>query len=80
MADELLSLVDEEAKREHRSRSEFIREAVRAYLRIQRASRTKESKLLKAIKLQEEIAKKDSAVNWDSLQEIRRWRDSAQLS
>lgn len=77
--DELLSLIDETAKEEHRSRSEFLREAVRAYLEMKRTPlklpRNKDPQILQAIKIQNEIAQKDSTPDWNSVQEIRRWRN-----
>lgn len=79
MADELLNLIDEVAMKEHRTRSEFIREAVRAYLGNQttaRLPRRRDPQILQAIKVQEEIAQKDSTPDWSSVQEIRRWRNS----
>lgn len=80
MADELLSLIDEEAKREHRSRSEFLREAVRTYLEMKHTSiklpRNKDPQILQAIKIQDEIAQRDSTPDWSGVGEIRHWRDS----
>ena len=80
IANELLQLIDESAKKEHRSRSEFIREASRVYLRINqtgdRLTRRTDPQILQAIKIQDEIAQKDSTPSWDSVQEIRHWRES----
>lgn len=80
MADELLGLIDKSAKQEHRNRSEFIREAVRTYLGINQTrdklSRRQDPQILQAIKFQDEIAQRDSTPDWNSVDEIRHWRNS----
>jgi len=77
MPDEFLRLIDETAKREHRSRSELLREAVRIFFR-ERASRItplKENPDVKfAIKIQDTSRKKLSYPKISSVEAIRRLR------
>ena len=72
----LLEEVDQAAKAEQRSRSEFVREALRMYL-LSRQSRRRpgdDPVVQRAIAHQDEIARMDT-IPWDGVAEIRRWRD-----
>ncbi len=40
LPDELVALIDEEGKREHRSRSEVVQEALRQYLGVAEPAKT----------------------------------------
>ena len=72
----LLEEIDEAAGAEQRSRSEFVRAALRAYMESrQNRRRPRDNPLImRAIAHQDEIAKMDS-IPWDGVAEIRRWRD-----
>jgi len=75
--EEMLSELDQTAKEDHRSRSEFIREAVRLFLQV-RKSRfvpNQDSRIRKAIAVQDTLAASDTAKEWNGTHEIRRWRE-----
>lgn len=75
--DEMLSELDQTAKADHRSRSEFIREAVRLFLEVRKSRSTPNQDLgvRKAIAVQDALAARDTAKDWDGTYEIRKWRD-----
>jgi CopG family transcriptional regulator/antitoxin EndoAI len=75
--DEMLSELDQTAKADHRSRSEFIREAVRLFLEIRKSRSTpnQDLRVRKAIAVQDALAARDTAKGWDGTYEIRKWRD-----
>lgn len=73
-----LKKVDRAAREEHRSRSEFFREAVRLYLRI-RASRHRlidDPQVQQAVALMDELARKDRPVpGWNTVRAVRAERE-----
>lgn len=76
--DKFLSQVDDLAKKEQRSRSELIREALRHYFKVASTSKNTENilndpQIRKAINIQENTSKK--LKDWNSTKEIRKWRD-----
>jgi metal-responsive CopG/Arc/MetJ family transcriptional regulator len=75
--EEMLSELDQTAKEDHRSRSEFIREAVRHFLQVRKSLSTPghDARVQKAIAVQDALAAKDVAKDWDSTYEIRKWRE-----
>jgi metal-responsive CopG/Arc/MetJ family transcriptional regulator len=75
--EEMLSELDQTAKEDHRSRSEFIREAVRHFLQVRKSLSTPghDARVQKAIAVQDGLAAKDVAKDWDSTYEIRKWRE-----
>ena len=75
--EEMLSELDQTAKEDHRSRSEFIREAVRHFLQVRKSLSTPghNARVQKAITVQDGLAAKDVAKDWDSTYEIRKWRE-----
>jgi len=77
ISDDFLNEIDEVAKEENRSRSELLREAVRLYLKVKKSHTTRGQNpvVQKAIAIQDMIAQQDTAVDWDSTAEIRKWRD-----
>jgi metal-responsive CopG/Arc/MetJ family transcriptional regulator len=76
--EELLNEIDKKAKKDHRSRSEFIREAVRLLLEVGKVHSVpgQDLRVQKAIAVQDSLANRDVAENWDGADEIRKWRDS----
>ncbi len=77
ITDEMLSELDQTAKEDHRSRSEFIREAVRLFLQVRksRSAPNQDPRIQKAIAVQEALAARDTAKDWDGTHEIRKWRE-----
>ena len=75
--EEMLSELDQTAKADHRSRSEFIREAVRLFLQVRKSRSTPNQHLQirKAIAVQDTLAARDTAKDWDGTCEIRKWRE-----
>lgn len=73
-----LKEIDRKAKEEHRSRSEFVREALRTYLAEQEilpgSSRIKTPKVQKAIKIMEEARQISQKSKIKGSEIIRRWR------
>jgi CopG family transcriptional regulator/antitoxin EndoAI len=74
--EEMLSELDQTAKEDHRSRSEFIREAVRLFLQVRksRSVPNQNSRIRKAIAVQDNLAASDIAKEWNGTYEIRKWR------
>jgi metal-responsive CopG/Arc/MetJ family transcriptional regulator len=75
--EEMLSELDQTAKEDHRSRSEFIREAVRLFLQVRksRSVPNQDSRIRKAIAVQDTLAASDTAKEWNGTYEIRKWRE-----
>ncbi|OGP91181.1 MAG: hypothetical protein A2156_02650 [Deltaproteobacteria bacterium RBG_16_48_10] len=75
--EEMLSELDQTAKADHRSRSEFIREAVRLFLQVRKSRSTpnQDLRIRKAIAVQDALAARDTAEDWDGTYEIRKWRE-----
>lgn len=77
LPDDFLDQVDRTAKREHLSRSEFLRRAVETYWRVLKAeeeSRKRARNIREAIRIQDAIRRK--AGRWDAVAEIRKWREA----
>jgi len=75
--EEMVADLDQAAKEEHRSRSEFIREAVRMYIQLQKSHHVPSEipKVREAIAAQDSLAAADTARDWDGTYEIRKWRE-----
>jgi metal-responsive CopG/Arc/MetJ family transcriptional regulator len=75
--DEFLKVVDETAKREHRTRSELLREAIRLFLR-ERKERPfplrMDPEVIRALKVQDESRGKLHNLKFDSAEVIRKFR------
>jgi len=71
----LLEEIDRAAKAEHRSRSEFVREAAREYLTRPRRSPFDAARAREAARRMDELARANANPNWSGAEEIRRWRD-----
>ena len=75
--EEMVADLDQAAKEEHRSRSEFIREAVRLYIQVKKShsipGQTPQAR--EAIAVQDSLAAADIARDWDGTYEIRKWRE-----
>ena len=76
--EEMLSELDHKAKEDHRSRSEFIREAVRHFLELKKTQSVpgQIQRVQKAVSVQDALAKEDSSKDWNGTEEIRKWRAS----
>ena len=75
MADNFLKEIDRISKTEHRTRSEFLRDAVRHYLSGTRKDIDEKSlKIKTSLKIQSEIAQKLEG-KWDSVDFFREWRN-----
>ena len=74
--EEMLFELDHEAREEHRSRSEFIREAVRLFLEVKRSKTIpgRISQVQNAVAVQDSLASADSVQDWNGTEEIRKWR------
>jgi len=75
--EEMLADLDQAAKDEHRSRSEFIREAVRLYIQVKKSHAVpgQTPQVREAITVQDSLAAGDTAKDWDGTYEIRKWRE-----
>jgi len=75
--EEMVADLDQAAKQEHRSRSEFVREAVRLYIRVSKSQSIpgQAPQVREAIAVQNALAAADTARDWDGTYEIRKWRD-----
>ena len=77
MPEDFLAKIDEAAKEDSRSRSEFLREAARLYLEVRKIQTPgQDPRIQKAIAVQDAIAHQDTPIEWDSTAEIRRWREN----
>ena len=76
--EEMLSELDHKAREDHRSRSEFIREAVRHFLELRKAPDVpgRNQRIQEAVSVQDALAKEDSSEDWNGTEEIRKWRAS----
>jgi CopG family transcriptional regulator/antitoxin EndoAI len=76
--EEMLSELDHKAREDHRSRSEFIREAVRHFLELRKAPDVpgRNQRIREAVSVQDALAKEDSSKDWNGAEEIRKWRAS----
>ena len=76
--EEMLSELDHKAREDHRSRSEFIREAVRHFLEFSKAPDVpgRNQRIREAVSVQDALAKEDSSKDWNGAEEIRKWRAS----
>ena len=73
--EEFLAEVDELAQKEHRSRSELIREALRLYLGMGGSGKYgAASAHLRAVQVQDELARYSPGTGEDSTADVRRWR------
>jgi metal-responsive CopG/Arc/MetJ family transcriptional regulator len=73
---DFLKEIDREIRKEHRTRSEFFREAARLYLQLKYAAPGQDPRVQRAVALQDAIARKDRLATWDGTTEIRRWRQT----
>lgn len=76
--EEMLAEMDREARDDHRSRSEFIREAVRYFLEFRKSGKIpgKISPIQAAAAVQDALAEEDKDESWSGTDEIRKWRES----
>lgn len=77
LSEDFLKEIDRMAQAEHRSRSEFFREAIRLYLQTKRAQAVpREDPLVqRAIAIQDALAHQDTLKAWDGASEVRKWRE-----
>ena len=72
-----LQEIDRRAKAEHRSRSEFVREAIRFYLRAQEGALPPGQlpQVQEAVQVQDALAQAMAGDEVDSVAVLRRWRE-----
>jgi len=72
-----LEEIDRRAKAEHRSRSEFVREAIRFYLRAQEGqlSPGQLPEVQQAVQAQDRLAQAMAGSEVDSVEVLRHWRE-----
>ena len=76
--DEFLVEVDRIARKEHRSRSEFVREALRFYIGTHEEQAKPGARHLvrRAIKVQDRLSSMAPGTDQDSTADIRQWREA----
>lgn len=72
--DPLLKEIDREAKQDHRSRAELVRDALRIYLDRKRAEEEEEAKRRRAAKLMDELRKETIGKGVKASEVIKKWR------
>lgn len=77
ISEDCLNEIDKIAKEEKRSRSDLFREAITFYLRHREkfSKPIKNPRIKNAIAIQDNLASQDTFKDWDSVMEIRRWRE-----
>ena len=73
---DILEEIDRIAKEKGKSRSRLLREAAQSYIKqyqIQRAEEMKKKKIKTSMEVQDRIREKSG--KWDSVSELRKWRD-----
>ena len=76
--EEFLDEMDRTAQREHRNRSELIREAVRQYMaRAKENAENRQEAIPGSLRVQEEARRKARNVSFDSTRFIREWREGS---
>jgi CopG family transcriptional regulator/antitoxin EndoAI len=75
-----LEEIDRRARAEHRSRSEFLREAVRFYLRAQEGALPPGQlpEVQRAVSAQQQLAAAMAGDEADSVEMLRHWREQRQ--
>jgi metal-responsive CopG/Arc/MetJ family transcriptional regulator len=75
--EELLKEIDQNVHREHRTRSEFLREAAKLLLMVERSYDTpgEDPRMQRAVRIQEELAGYGDSADWNSTAALRTWRD-----
>lgn len=75
--DEFLAEVDRVAREEHRTRSELLREAARAYLaaRAPRRRPIDDPRIRRAVEAQDQLSRHSPGADEDSTAEVRWWRE-----
>ncbi|MBI2863067.1 MAG: ribbon-helix-helix protein, CopG family [Chloroflexi bacterium] len=75
---DFLDEMDKAAYREHRNRSEFIREAVRHYMaRTEERAEARSEAIGRAMRVQEEARQRTRNDSFDSTRFIRAWREGS---
>jgi hypothetical protein len=76
--DEFLAEVDRFAAREHRSRSELVREALRLYIRLRETQGPPGANPLvrQAVEVQDDLSRLAPGDGEDSTTDVRRWREA----
>lgn len=72
--DPLLKEVDQEAKQEHRSRAELVRDALRVYLARRKVEEQEEARRRRAAKLMDELRKETIGRGVKASEVIKQWR------
>lgn len=72
--DPLLKEIDREAKQDHRSRAELVRDALRVYLDRKRAEEEEQAKRRRAAELMDELRKETIGKGIKASEVIKKWR------
>jgi len=77
ISEPFLEEIDRQAKAEHRSRSEFVREAIRFYLRAQEGKLPPGQlpEVQRAVSIQQQLAAAMAGDDVDSVEVLRHWRE-----
>ena len=76
LPEDTIKKIDSIAKEEKKSRSKLLREAAEKLIienQRQKTEQIRKERLMKAIKIQDNLRKK--AGKWDGVSEIRKWRE-----
>ena len=76
LPEELLKEIDQSTRREHRTRSEFLREAATLLLKVEKSYETpgEDPRVQRAVRIQEELATYGEENDWNSSAALRTWR------
>jgi metal-responsive CopG/Arc/MetJ family transcriptional regulator len=76
--EEFLAEVDRVARKEHRSRSELLREAMRLYLEVRQSQGRPgdDPRVQRAVATQDTLARLAPGQGEDSTADVRRWREA----
>jgi metal-responsive CopG/Arc/MetJ family transcriptional regulator len=72
--DPLLKEIDREAKQDHRSRAELVRDALRGYVAQRREEQERKARAIEAVQLIDEARRKSAGKGISGADIIKKWR------
>lgn len=72
--DPLLKEVDREAKQDHRSRAELVRDALRAFVVERQAERERKARAAEAVRIMAEVRRLSAGKGISGADLIKKWR------
>lgn len=72
--DPLLKEIDREAKQDHRSRAELVRDALRVYLAQRREEQERKARAIEAVRLIDEARRLSAGKGISGADIIKKWR------